>query len=318
MTIVIRKSCLAFRVTDRRASFAACDRTRRRRSGMTLVLAVRPCGDRSTRAGSGWHGRCGWPRWCSLAVVPPNPHRRRHRPLLLRLRQKRERTPHGATETSAKPSWTACAREVSPLVDWNGVVISAYAPPILHQGRHPPTEQRLETITWAKKPSISNRRADVLPGRSDGSTSGAPIILSLQAAVVRFVNAADTPKLDSLLAPALLDLGPRDLVFDQVRRDGVRPLEDGRQASTSRPSRSWNRCSPGWSPASPGTWSWNSRGCACSTPSGVGALIRFYKRLRMGGCHFTVSGLRDQPLAVFRLLRLDERLGDLDLEPHWS
>lgn len=52
--------------------------------------------------------------------------------------------------------------------------------------------------------------------------------------------------------------------------------------------------------------------------AGVGALIRFYKRLRMGGCHFTVSGLRDQPLAVFRLLRLDERLGDLELDPHWS
>lgn len=51
---------------------------------------------------------------------------------------------------------------------------------------------------------------------------------------------------------------------------------------------------------------------------GVGALIRFYKRLRIGGCYVTVSGLRDQPLAVFRLLRLDERLGDLDLEAHWS
>jgi anti-sigma B factor antagonist len=51
---------------------------------------------------------------------------------------------------------------------------------------------------------------------------------------------------------------------------------------------------------------------------GLGALIRFYKRLRMGGCTFTVTGLRDQPLAVFRLLRLDERLVDFDLEPHWS
>ncbi len=45
--------------------------------------------------------------------------------------------------------------------------------------------------------------------------------------------------------------------------------------------------------------------------TGVGALIRFYRRLRMNGCHFTVSGLRDQPLVVFRLLRLDERLGDV-------
>jgi anti-sigma B factor antagonist len=51
---------------------------------------------------------------------------------------------------------------------------------------------------------------------------------------------------------------------------------------------------------------------------GVGALIRFYKRLRMGGCAFTVTGLRDQPLAVFRLLRLDERWGELSLEPRWS
>lgn len=51
---------------------------------------------------------------------------------------------------------------------------------------------------------------------------------------------------------------------------------------------------------------------------GVGALIRFYKRLRMGGCHLSVSGLHDQPLSVFRLLRLDERLGDFDPEPRWS
>ena len=51
---------------------------------------------------------------------------------------------------------------------------------------------------------------------------------------------------------------------------------------------------------------------------GVGALIRFYKRLRMGGCHLTISGLHDQPLTVFRLLRLDERLGDFGLEPRWS
>jgi len=51
---------------------------------------------------------------------------------------------------------------------------------------------------------------------------------------------------------------------------------------------------------------------------GVGALIRFCKRLRLSGCHFTVSGLHDQPLTVFRLLRLDEKMGDLDLEPRWS
>ncbi len=51
---------------------------------------------------------------------------------------------------------------------------------------------------------------------------------------------------------------------------------------------------------------------------GVGAVIRFFKRLRTSGCHLTVSGLHDQPLAVFRLLGLDEKLGDLDLEPRWS
>jgi anti-sigma B factor antagonist len=52
--------------------------------------------------------------------------------------------------------------------------------------------------------------------------------------------------------------------------------------------------------------------------TGVGALVRFSKRLRACGCLLAVSGLRDQPLAVFRLLRLDGKLGDVDCEPRWS
>lgn len=47
---------------------------------------------------------------------------------------------------------------------------------------------------------------------------------------------------------------------------------------------------------------------------GVGALIRFYKRLHALGCWVTMSGLRDQPLVVFRLLRLDGTLGALGLD----
>ena len=40
-----------------------------------------------------------------------------------------------------------------------------------------------------------------------------------------------------------------------------------------------------------------------------GRLDPLLQRLRMSGCHFTVTGLHDQPLAVFRLLRLDESWG---------
>jgi anti-sigma B factor antagonist len=39
--------------------------------------------------------------------------------------------------------------------------------------------------------------------------------------------------------------------------------------------------------------------------SGVGALVSLYKRVRAQGGQVVVSGLRDQPLAIFRLLRLD-------------
>jgi anti-sigma B factor antagonist len=39
--------------------------------------------------------------------------------------------------------------------------------------------------------------------------------------------------------------------------------------------------------------------------SGVGAIVSLYKRVRANGGAVSVVGLRDQPLAIFRLLRLD-------------
>ncbi len=39
--------------------------------------------------------------------------------------------------------------------------------------------------------------------------------------------------------------------------------------------------------------------------SGVGAIVSLYKRMRAQQCEVSVRGLRDQPLAIFRLLRLD-------------
>jgi anti-sigma B factor antagonist len=39
--------------------------------------------------------------------------------------------------------------------------------------------------------------------------------------------------------------------------------------------------------------------------SGVGALVSLYKRVRAQGGQVTVTGLQDQPLAIFKLLRLD-------------
>ena len=47
--------------------------------------------------------------------------------------------------------------------------------------------------------------------------------------------------------------------------------------------------------------------------SGVGALVSLYKRVRAQGGSVVVSGLRDQPLAIFRLLRLDRVMVDTDL-----
>ena len=44
--------------------------------------------------------------------------------------------------------------------------------------------------------------------------------------------------------------------------------------------------------------------------SGVGAIVALYKRARAQGGRVTVHGLRDQPLAIFRLLRLDRVLSD--------
>jgi anti-sigma B factor antagonist len=44
--------------------------------------------------------------------------------------------------------------------------------------------------------------------------------------------------------------------------------------------------------------------------SGVGAIVSLYKRLRAQGGEVRVQGLRDQPLAIFKLLRLD-RVFDL-------
>lgn len=39
--------------------------------------------------------------------------------------------------------------------------------------------------------------------------------------------------------------------------------------------------------------------------SGVGALVSLYKRMRARGGSVRVEGICDQPLAIFRLLRLD-------------
>lgn len=42
--------------------------------------------------------------------------------------------------------------------------------------------------------------------------------------------------------------------------------------------------------------------------SGVGAIVSLYKRVKAQGGLVTVKGLRDQPLAIFKLLRLDKVL----------
>ena len=44
--------------------------------------------------------------------------------------------------------------------------------------------------------------------------------------------------------------------------------------------------------------------------SGVGAIVSLYKRMRAQGGLVAVKGLRDQPLAIFRLLRLDRVLAE--------
>src|SRR5262245_56284091 len=40
--------------------------------------------------------------------------------------------------------------------------------------------------------------------------------------------------------------------------------------------------------------------------SGVAALVKLYKGVRSGGGNVTMSGARDQPLAIFKLLRMDK------------
>lgn len=40
--------------------------------------------------------------------------------------------------------------------------------------------------------------------------------------------------------------------------------------------------------------------------SGVAALVKLYKGVRASGGNITISGARDQPLAIFKLLRMDK------------
>jgi len=42
--------------------------------------------------------------------------------------------------------------------------------------------------------------------------------------------------------------------------------------------------------------------------SGVGMLVSLYKGMRAQGGQLTITGVRDQPLAIFRLLKLDRAL----------
>lgn len=39
--------------------------------------------------------------------------------------------------------------------------------------------------------------------------------------------------------------------------------------------------------------------------SGIGALVSLYKRVRQKGGNVVITGVRDQPLAIFQLLQLD-------------
>jgi len=47
--------------------------------------------------------------------------------------------------------------------------------------------------------------------------------------------------------------------------------------------------------------------------SGVGTLVSIYKRVRAQGGEVVMVGLRDQPLAIFRLLRLDQVMASRDV-----
>ena len=44
--------------------------------------------------------------------------------------------------------------------------------------------------------------------------------------------------------------------------------------------------------------------------SGVGMLVSLYKGMRAQGGQLTITGLQDQPLAIFRLLKLHQVLTD--------
>jgi anti-sigma B factor antagonist len=49
--------------------------------------------------------------------------------------------------------------------------------------------------------------------------------------------------------------------------------------------------------------------------SGVGALVSLYKRVRANGGQVEIAGLREQPLAIFKLLGLDQLLGPMAADP---
>ena len=49
----------------------------------------------------------------------------------------------------------------------------------------------------------------------------------------------------------------------------------------------------------------NLEGLDLIDSSGVAAIVALYKRTRSGGGRVTVIGARDQPLAIFKLLRMD-------------
>ncbi len=49
----------------------------------------------------------------------------------------------------------------------------------------------------------------------------------------------------------------------------------------------------------------NLEGLDLIDSSGVAAIVALYKRTRSNGGRVTVTGARDQPLAIFKLLRMD-------------
>jgi anti-sigma B factor antagonist len=49
--------------------------------------------------------------------------------------------------------------------------------------------------------------------------------------------------------------------------------------------------------------------------SGVGALVSLYKRVRAHGGDVVIKGIRDQPLAIFQLLKLDRFMLRPDKKP---